>query len=72
MSDLSTLTVPQLKDRLREVGLPVSGTKTLLIDRLMNGNNKDKNDGKSGASRSLLTKRKLLLKRRRTGVQSGR
>lgn len=65
MSDLSTLTVPQLKDRLREVGLPVSGTKTLLIDRLMNGKNKDKNDGKTGASRSLLTKRKLLLKRRR-------
>jgi len=33
-SDLSDLTVVQLKDRLREAGLPVSGKKSELIERL--------------------------------------
>lgn len=33
-SDLSKLTVVQLKDRLREAGLPVSGKKSELIERL--------------------------------------
>jgi len=33
-SDLATLTVVQLKDRLREAGLPVSGKKAELIERL--------------------------------------
>ena len=32
--DLSLLTVVQLKDRLRNLGLPVSGRKQELIDRL--------------------------------------
>jgi len=32
--DLATLTVVQLKDRLREAGLPVSGKKAELIERL--------------------------------------
>ena len=33
--DLASLTVPKLKDRLRERGLPVSGRKAELIDRLL-------------------------------------
>lgn len=32
--DLSGLTVPELKERLREAGLPVSGRKAELIERL--------------------------------------
>ena len=32
--DLSGLTIPQLKERLREVGLPVTGAKAELIERL--------------------------------------
>jgi len=32
--DLATLTVVALKDKLREAGLPVSGKKAELIDRL--------------------------------------
>lgn len=32
--DLSGLTVPELKERLREAGLPVSGRKSELIERL--------------------------------------
>lgn len=32
--DLEELTVPQLKEQLRSVGLPVSGTKDELIERL--------------------------------------
>jgi hypothetical protein len=34
-STLSTLTVPELKERLREAGLPVSGKKSELIARLV-------------------------------------
>ena len=34
-TDFSTLTVPELKDRLREAGLPVSGNKAELIERLL-------------------------------------
>ena len=33
--DLASLTVAELKDRLREAGLPVSGKKVELIERLM-------------------------------------
>lgn len=33
-ADLTSLTVPELKDRLREAGLPVSGRKSELIERL--------------------------------------
>ena len=32
--DISTMTVPQLKEQLRERGLPVSGAKAVLIARL--------------------------------------
>mmetsp|Transcript_54358 Transcript_54358/g.63528 ORF Transcript_54358/g.63528 Transcript_54358/m.63528 type:complete len:89 (-) Transcript_54358:101-367(-) len=32
--DVSTLTVVQLKERLRAAGLPVSGAKSVLIERL--------------------------------------
>ena len=32
--DLSSLTVPELKVKLREAGLPVSGKKAELIERL--------------------------------------
>jgi len=35
-STLSTLTVPELKERLREAGLPVSGKKSELIAHLVN------------------------------------
>jgi hypothetical protein len=35
---LSDLTIPQLKDKLREQGLPVSGKKAELIDRLLSKN----------------------------------
>ena len=35
-SALSTLTVPELKEKLREAGLPVSGRKSELIERLLN------------------------------------
>ncbi len=34
-ASLSTMTVPELKERLREVGLPVSGKKSELITRLI-------------------------------------
>jgi hypothetical protein len=34
-SDLEALTIPQLKDKLREKGLAVSGRKAELIDRLL-------------------------------------
>lgn len=34
VSVLSSMTVPQLKEKLREAGLPVSGRKSELIDRL--------------------------------------
>jgi hypothetical protein len=34
-STLSSLTVPELKERLREAGLPVSGKKSELITRLV-------------------------------------
>lgn len=34
-SDMEALTIPQLKDKLREAGLPVSGRKAELVDRLM-------------------------------------
>jgi len=37
LKELSTLTVPQLKDRLRELGLPVSGVKAELISRVQDG-----------------------------------
>ena len=33
---LSSMTVPELKEKLRNIGLPVSGKKSELIDRLMN------------------------------------
>ena len=32
--DLSSLTVAQLKERLKAAGLPVSGAKAVLIERL--------------------------------------
>ncbi|KAL7490056.1 hypothetical protein ACHAW6_016124 [Cyclotella cf. meneghiniana] len=35
-SDLSSLTIPELKERLRNAGLPVSGKKAELIERLAN------------------------------------
>ena len=35
--ELSALTVKQLKEKLREAGLPVSGVKAVLIDRLLCG-----------------------------------
>lgn len=35
-NDLEKLTVPELKERLREAGLPVSGRKAELIERLTN------------------------------------
>lgn len=35
-ADLSSFTVPQLKEMLKEEGLPVSGKKSELIDRLIN------------------------------------
>ncbi|KAL3791671.1 hypothetical protein HJC23_003928 [Cyclotella cryptica] len=35
-SDLSSLTIPELKERLRDAGLPVSGKKAELIERLAN------------------------------------
>ena len=34
-SDMEALTIPQLKDKLREAGLPVSGRKAELVDRLL-------------------------------------
>jgi len=34
-STLSTLTVPELKERLKEAGRPVSGKKSELIARLI-------------------------------------
>lgn len=34
-ADLSKLTVPKLKERLKEMGLPVSGLKAELLERLM-------------------------------------
>ena len=34
-SVLTTLTVPQLKEKLREAGLPVSGRKSELVERLL-------------------------------------
>jgi hypothetical protein len=34
-SDLEALTVPELKEKLRKVGLPVSGRKDSLIERLL-------------------------------------
>lgn len=37
-ADLESLTVPILKEKLREAGLPVSGRKMDLIERLMNNN----------------------------------
>lgn len=37
MSDLQKLTVPQLKEKLKEKGLPVSGNKADLIARLSSG-----------------------------------
>jgi len=33
--DLEALTIPELKERLREAGLPVSGRKAELVERLM-------------------------------------
>ncbi len=36
---LSTMTIPKLKERLREVGLPVSGKKSKLITRLIEAYN---------------------------------
>ena len=38
-ASLSTMTVPELKERLREVGLPVSGKKSELITRLIEAYN---------------------------------
>ena len=35
--ELASLTVPMLKQRLRDVGLPVSGRKAELVDRLASG-----------------------------------
>jgi len=35
-SDLEALTVPELKEMLRRVGLPISGRKDSLIERLLN------------------------------------
>merc|ERR1712157_232637 len=35
---LNSLTVPKLKEKLKEVGLPVSGRKSELIERLINNN----------------------------------
>ena len=35
--ELASLTVPVLKQRLRDVGLPVSGRKAELVDRLASG-----------------------------------
>jgi hypothetical protein len=37
MEDYSKLTVPQLKEKLKEKGLPVSGNKATLVDRLSGG-----------------------------------
>lgn len=37
-SDLESLTVPILKEKLRDAGLPVSGRKMELVERLMNTN----------------------------------
>ena len=36
-ADYDSMTVPQLKDALKEKGLPVSGKKAELIDRLKGG-----------------------------------
>jgi len=33
--DLMSLTIPMLKDKLREAGKPVSGNKPDLVDRLL-------------------------------------
>ncbi|KAL3808132.1 hypothetical protein ACHAXA_004578 [Cyclostephanos tholiformis] len=38
-ASLSTMTIPELKERLREVGLPVSGKKSELITRLIEAYN---------------------------------
>ena len=35
--ELASLTVPMLKQRLRDAGLPVSGRKAELVDRLASG-----------------------------------
>ena len=37
VDELSELTVPLLKQRLRDAGLPVAGRKAELIERLVNG-----------------------------------
>ena len=34
---LAALRVPELKDRCRTLGLPVSGTKAVLIERILEG-----------------------------------
>jgi cysteinyl-tRNA synthetase len=36
--DLSSLTVPLLKEKLKSMGLPVSGTKAVLIQRILDSN----------------------------------
>jgi cysteinyl-tRNA synthetase len=36
--DLSSLTVPLLKEKLKSMGLPVSGTKAVLIQRILDNN----------------------------------
>ena len=42
--DYSTLTVSQLKDKLKELGLPLSGKKSDLVDRLNASNQKEEAD----------------------------
>ena len=42
--DYSALTVSQLKDKLKELGLPLSGKKSDLVDRLNASNQKEEED----------------------------
>ena len=59
--DLASLTVPELKDRLRDAGLKIGGRKAALIERLEAA----RGDTDSGAARS--TKKKEKKKKKQEG-----
>lgn len=54
---IADLTVQELKDRLRSKGLPVSGTKAVLIERLKSKRARNASTKRQNAKRSKQTKR---------------
>lgn len=55
--DLSKCTIPELKEKLRSRGLPVSGAKAVLIERLTSGDSGTKKRKASDAASSRPSKR---------------